>query len=168
MNVNFLQVTPVPLGNNFFGGYATFPENACYPTVQSYIDMMSEIYPDLWEQDWNIDNKSPRILQYMNDELKNLIADRDHFNNSIKVLTNQIIEKCPHPDSEIVEALYDDDTPPYRICKICGLAEEGWGKGYSVLDPNIYCGSVPKITRSEAKLLTRKYIFQNPSTKFGK
>lgn len=70
------------------------------------------------------------------------------------------IKKCKHPESEIVEGEYistgpyshDWDgecaTPPFRVCKICGFAEQGWGCGYKVLAPNNY--HIPTIKRSKA------------------
>lgn len=46
--------------------------------------------------------------------------------------------RCKHPVDEIVEVAYRDGyfgcMPPFRVCKKCGLAEQGWGCGYWKLE----------------------------------
>jgi hypothetical protein len=47
-----------------------------------------------------------------------------------------LIEACAH--STVLEGDYKPSNflssmPPFRVCTLCGLAEEGWGCGYSLL-----------------------------------
>lgn len=68
-----------------------------------------------------------------------------------KVLSKNGQKKCSHPASEILEAEYVGgtyfSTPPFRVCKLCGYAEEGWHCGYWKLrDDN----PVPSVSREAA------------------
>jgi hypothetical protein len=64
-------------------------------------------------------------------------------------------KSCEHPPEEIVEGAYAPDsyghyhTPPYRVCKLCGYAEEGWHCGYWKLGNGVYSG-IPSLSRKEA------------------
>ena len=56
---------------------------------------------------------------------------------------------CPH--SDLMEVDYRSDpfgghnhSPPWRVCKDCGFAEEGWNCGYQVLRTR---NEVPRVTR---------------------
>jgi hypothetical protein len=64
-------------------------------------------------------------------------------------LLEQIQEVCPHPVESLLEAPYqsycESVSPPFRVCRLCGYAEEGWGCGYQKLGPNNY--DVPTLNR---------------------
>jgi hypothetical protein len=59
--------------------------------------------------------------------------------------------KCSHPAGEILEAEYANGnyftSPPFRVCKLCGYAEEGWHCGYWKLRED---SAVPSVTRHAA------------------
>jgi len=74
-------------------------------------------------------------------------------------------DKCEHPEQVIVEGkakpgdtwtigcgggTYSTWKPPFRVCRACGYAEEGWGSGYWKLGST---PRVPEIERAEAKKL---------------
>lgn len=82
----------------------------------------------------------------------------ESLDKQIKALENKrhkAIEKlqtrCKHPVKQIVEAEYEHSSDyfgaqsPFRICMLCGYAEEGWGCGYWKLD-----------TREEVLWISRK------------
>ena len=80
---------------------------------------------------------------------------------------HKIIEGCKHPISHIVQGEYipDDDsyfgnhsTPDFRVCKICGYAEEGWGCGYRRLRGSRK--DVPEIHRHEARKFVKRMHYQ--------
>lgn len=58
---------------------------------------------------------------------------------------------CPHPTSEILEGEYKRGhyftSPPFRVCKLCGYAEDGWHCGYWKLQDN---DPVPSVSREMA------------------
>ena len=61
--------------------------------------------------------------------------------------------RCKHPHAAIVEGEYRPPTyfsamPPFRVCKRCGYAEQGWHCGYTYLAPDDY--SMVAIDRDEA------------------
>ena len=67
--------------------------------------------------------------------------------------------QCKHPEEEIFEVPYRDNTyfratPPFRVCRLCGLGEEGWGCGYWKLDTK---ERVPMIDDSKARC---KYLLK--------
>lgn len=73
------------------------------------------------------------------------------------------IDKCVHPISHIVEGEYSPDDygwgsadPPFRVCTICGYAEEGWGCGYWKLAPRIY--DIKPISRNKAYTYVTKGV----------
>lgn len=52
-------------------------------------------------------------------------------------------EACDHPSDEIIEApekklYYFDCLKPFRVCRLCGYAEEEWGCGYKKLNKNVH------------------------------
>jgi hypothetical protein len=75
-------------------------------------------------------------------------------------LLKELQQECPHPLEAIVEAPHrsyqylERSTPPFRVCRACGLAEEGWGCGYRLLAPRNY-SSVPELSREAAQNLVK-------------
>ena len=73
------------------------------------------------------------------------ISDKDmkHLDSRLIVATNrlegakreydrvcrEVVLSCTHP--KIAECR--EISPPWRVCRVCGLTEEGWGCGYKVL-----------------------------------
>ncbi|RKZ95081.1 MAG: hypothetical protein DRQ40_04490 [Gammaproteobacteria bacterium] len=72
---------------------------------------------------------------------------------NLKAARMEVQKSCEHPDEEVVEGKYEpcsyaNATPPFRVCKLCGYAEQGWGCGYWKLGHGLY--SIPIVSRSEA------------------
>ena len=81
-------------------------------------------------------------------------------------------EACPHPLCEIVEGRYKTAglvfgaQAPFRVCRLCGYAEEGWYCGYwklnSERDPAHPAGNhipIPELPRDAAM----KYVLRRLS-----
>lgn len=74
---------------------------------------------------------------------------------AVKVALAELQTACAHPLSEVVEGEYRPDpwgnnsTPPFRVCKLCGYAEEGWHCGYWKLGRGVYNG-IQSMSRTEA------------------
>lgn len=74
---------------------------------------------------------------------------------------------CSHPD--IVELPFEDSTwcshakPPVRVCKTCGLCEQGWGCGHQLLHlgDKEYVVRLTKITHEEFYKLRRGKLWEN-------
>ena len=63
---------------------------------------------------------------------------------------------CGHGD--VVETEYRKEIVgrPFRVCRDCGYAEEGWGSGYSFLD-----GNAEMVDRSVALGFVRGRVIDN-------
>lgn len=62
---------------------------------------------------------------------------------------------CEHPMDEVIEAPLTfsvelNHVQPFRVCKVCGYAEEGLGRGYKLLHR---FGNAPFVQRKEALAL---------------
>jgi hypothetical protein len=71
-----------------------------------------------------------------------------------KALISHRHKSCKHPISQIIQGKWRDNEwlhpdPEFRVCKICGYAEEGWGCGFWNLAPNNY--NIPEVSREEAR-----------------
>lgn len=107
-------------------------------------------------------------LKVSNDRLKELIGIRDaaeHGARTAKQLaeacTKEVQLACDHPIDSVVEAEYSrgdygDSQKPYRVCKQCGFAEEGWNCGNQVLEDF----SV-EMTQDQAYKYVKGPIFKN-------
>lgn len=76
-------------------------------------------------------------------------------------LLDQAHELCSHPIEQVRQAppwqgIFGFADPPFRVCLVCGLAEEGWRKGYDKLYPNVFSG-ILGIERGEARQFVRTY-----------
>lgn len=82
----------------------------------------------------------------MTDKIKKLLAQLDQLERKKEVIREKILKAqiaCSHPLKAIVEGAYvpredGHSLPPFRVCRNCGYAEEGWYCGYSLLAPNTY------------------------------
>ncbi len=78
-------------------------------------------------------------------------------------------ETCQHPTDELLEVAYEpsmffDARPPFRVCKLCGYAEEGWGCGYWKL--NAPREEIAQISREKARRdYVLKFYYQEEITK---
>jgi len=73
------------------------------------------------------------------------------------------MDKCPHElvlEAEAKSSDYHSHRPPFRSCRECGLAEEGWGTGYKKLKNEGNREIIPT-TREVALRYKKKYIEQN-------
>lgn len=80
------------------------------------------------------------------------------------------VAKCKHPVSSVVEGEYKEfhylnSCPPFRVCKDCGYAEEGWGCGYNKLD--YYKVLVPTVQRDYAEKYVLYLVWQNGEIDIG-
>lgn len=46
---------------------------------------------------------------------------------------------CEHPKEHVIEEAWarndwGNSRPPFRVCKLCGYSEEGWGSGFKKLN----------------------------------
>lgn len=81
----------------------------------------------------------------------------------VEAALDEQIEQCAHPIHMVVEAdhysglLYVDG--PFRVCRACGLAEEGWGCGYWKLDFG-YREAIPRMDRDSARRYVTRFFTQ--------
>lgn len=82
-------------------------------------------------------------------------------------LITQTQASCSHPVDELLDARYIPSdygysTPPFRVCKLCGLAEQGWHCGYWKLDTR---EEVPEVSRKKANNYVLRFYTQEELTK---
>jgi hypothetical protein len=82
-----------------------------------------------------------------------------------KALVRKAKKGCKHKD--VIEAPCHDNgmaepyygysgiTPSFRVCRTCGLGEEGWT--FYVLAPNTYSG-IPSLPRDDANKLVLAWV----------
>lgn len=98
------------------------------------------------------DNHTPEFfkayLENIDDEIKSLRQKKSK-------LIEDFQENCVHPLYSVVEGKYKASTyhttadAPFRVCRDCGYAEEGWGCGYDKLHRNNH--DIPEMNRDEAR-----------------
>lgn len=95
-------------------------------------------------------------------DLKSMIAKLEEYTlpllEKVDRLRGQLMAECSHPIESVVQAplfeLYGGDClPPFRVCTLCGLAEDTWGCGAHYLAPGFY-GKLSPISREEAYGIT--------------
>lgn len=70
-----------------------------------------------------------RSIRQKQDEMKVLIDEFDTLVAGAQShCAHRQLGECDYHPSEYFSAL-----PPIRVCLTCGLSEEGWGCGYSIL-----------------------------------
>lgn len=96
-------------------------------------------------------------------------AELDVAREKLRKTRRQVQKYCDHPQKEIVEGEYRSDTwghhhiPPFRVCKLCGYAEEGWHCGYWKLASRVYEG-VPLLSWDEARKFVKGPIHSQSVT----
>lgn len=77
-----------------------------------------------------------------------------------KEIIAEIQAQCQHPIDALIEGQYQSTyystTPPFRVCKLCGYAEEGWYCGYWKLQGN----DIPQLPNEVAHKLVLKFYTQ--------
>ena len=97
-------------------------------------------------------------------ELGDVQKQRDTLNVTIKAMELQLFRECPHPDNEVVEGRFKDNgwlgcTRPFRVCRLCGYAEEGWGMGYwKLAKPGT---TIPSLPYDDARKYVRRQFSQD-------
>lgn len=75
--------------------------------------------------------------------------------NRADALLQRFQKKCKHPKRNVVETRFEETSypcvasPPFRVCRECGYAEEGWGCGYWKLCPGEH--DIPTVGRGTAR-----------------
>lgn len=100
------------------------------------------------------------------DEIHNLLVrikareqSLARIRQEIEELTKKLFDSCSHPHEATVEGDYTEWFRPFRVCRICGYAEQGWNVGYWKL--NAPYGTVPTLSREEAWKFVRKHFSQD-------
>lgn len=75
-------------------------------------------------------------MKVKNKEILKRLSSVQKAEDKLDEVVNKVQASCPH--NNIAECDYQPSeffsaNPPIRICLECGLSEEGWGCGYSVL-----------------------------------
>lgn len=88
---------------------------------------------------------------------------KEKYMRDCKDLENELFETCTHPKDETLEGEWKrmewgDSFPPFRVCKPCGYAEEGWGTGYQKL--NYDSNEILHVKREEAERYIRWFFSQ--------
>ena len=94
--------------------------------------------------------------------IEQLDAQIDVLQNKRETVLLNMQAACKHPADDILEVPYEQDslggsyhTRPFRVCKLCGLAEQGWGCGYWKL--KAFGEEIPRISREKAR---RDYVLK--------
>jgi hypothetical protein len=96
-------------------------------------------------------------------ELKRLEARVNKLQEEYRVKLRVFQRECKHPnvlECAYTEMHYGNCLPPRRVCKDCGLAEDGWGCGFQKLrQPDEYRTSlrerIPLVSRDRVQFYTR-------------
>ncbi len=110
----------------------------------------------------NTFKKEKQTIKKLEEERAKLVKP---LNDEISLLLNKIKTECVHPPKLIYEVPYkphgscdwdgEASDPPYRVCRVCGVREEGWGCGYKILATK---SDVAEITDAEAMKIQRGYL----------
>lgn len=79
-----------------------------------------------------------------------------------KELELKAMTLCKHPSGQIVEGAYrpsdfGQSSPPFRVCRKCGYAEEGWYCGYYLLADRKGV-TIPEMDRDSAHKFVRFFL----------
>ena len=97
------------------------------------------------------------------DALEVLIAEKTVARDALQ---EQIMVCCPHEkvvEGDYVPRDYSDSSPCFRVCTVCGYAEEGWGAGYWKLQH-----SSANVTADTARRYVRKFVRQEDMRALGR
>lgn len=102
-----------------------------------------------------------KVILAMRKRLSNLEQKISELQSKKTDFIKEMMDKCPHPIEQIVEGQFQPEgiitsaKPSFRVCRLCGYAEEGWGYYYK-LAPGSYNG-IPHLSREEAWKLVVKF-----------
>ena len=94
-------------------------------------------------------------IRILDQEIKDKTAERDR-------LIKEHTDSCLHLEVYIVEGRYTDYARPFRVCRMCGYAEEGWGSGYWKLKTK---DEVPELGRDAAWKFVRRFLDQGEQSR---
>jgi hypothetical protein len=82
-------------------------------------------------------------------DIKKLDKRIEDLEKKREAALGKLQSECKHPIGEVIEAHYRQagyfgPMPPFRVCKSCGYAEDGWGCGYWKLRNNENCLEVSR------------------------
>jgi hypothetical protein len=83
----------------------------------------------------------------------------EYFTRRLKEIDDSIMGLCLHRDiveGKILILETGSCMPPFRVCRTCGYAEQGWGCGYK----NLAGAATASMPRGEALELVRKFVGQ--------
>lgn len=63
-------------------------------------------------------------------------AEVENAEKNLTIVTYKVVSRCKHRDIAECDYMSGDwsSLPPARVCLKCGVAEEGWGSRYRVLE----------------------------------
>lgn len=99
--------------------------------------------------------------------IKKLIKQAEAFEKASESLFKKALKKCRHPRAYVLEGEYEpagtfgSADAPFRVCTLCGYAEEGWGCGYWKLNFNGADFTNIQLKRSSALKLVRDFWSQD-------
>jgi len=86
------------------------------------------------------------------------------------------IKTCEHPISHILQGKWREDDgssayvdftePEFRVCTICGYAEEGWGCGFQKLGRHLY-SEIKEVERDVAQKYVKNMHYQRDIHEWG-
>lgn len=84
------------------------------------------------------------------------------------------IKTCEHPISYVLQGkwkpndavYFNNGEPEFRVCTICGYAEEGWGCGFQKLGQHLY-SEIKEVSREEAQKYVKKMHYQRNISEWG-
>lgn len=86
-----------------------------------------------------------RILE-LQDQAIAIQKEKDALREQLhKECDHPIILECPYS----LESAYVNASPDHRVCLICGIDDEGWGRGSGLLYRNVEGREVRAVTRDE-------------------
>jgi hypothetical protein len=100
--------------------------------LHEYLGMTEQGYAD-----W-VTGSPQSLVQKMRASYEAALASELQAHAQVLVCVEDLQGCCEHPESEVIEAPELSDSysfryPPFRVCKVCGYSEEGFGCGYKLL-----------------------------------
>lgn len=119
----------------------------------------------------NVDQFPTIELRELASRLNNRFSqiNREKAHASADLLELQ--DNCPHPidmvvKGDIVSHEGGHSTPSFRVCKLCGLGEEGWGTYDRIHRELSDCSNqFPILSREEAMKFVRTFMTRDDQTR---